>query len=291
MTVNSQQIQQILQGASIPPQPQILVDIHMEQAMPSPDLHRVAKLISQDTGLSGSVLKVVNSKYFERNNEIHSITQACRLLGLDAIINIINGLSIKGEMSDETVVQMTCFWDLATDVALCAATVAKRIGFFNPEIAYNLGLFHDCGIALLMRKHPNYREVLADGYSGKYERVIDAENQAFKTNHAVMGYYVARSWNCPALLCEAIAEHHNVDRLFNDTAFESHDPTKKTLLAVLKTAENISGAHKILGNVETSFEWEQIKDALLDYVGLSSYDYEVLADHVTEMGIGSESFG
>lgn len=286
MTVSSTEIQQILQGVSIPPQPQVLVDIYMEQAMPSPDIHRVARLISQDTGLAGSILKVVNSQYFERNNEIHSITQACRLLGLDAIINIINGLSIKGEMSDETVVRMTSFWDTATDVALCAATVAKRIGFHNPEIAYNLGLFHDCGIALLMNKHAEYLEVLANGYSGQYERVIDAENQAFKTNHAVVGYYVARSWNCPALLCEAIAEHHNVNKLFNNTDFEHYDPTKKTLLAVLKTAEHISSTHKVLGGVDASFEWDQIKDALLDYVGLSTFDYEILADQVREMGIG-----
>lgn len=286
MTVSPQQIQQILQGTTIPPQPQILVDIHMEQAMPGSDIQRVAELISQDAGLAGSVLKVVNSKYFERDNEINSIAQGCRLLGLDAIINIVNGLSIKGEMSDEKVVQMTSFWDSATDVALSAATIAKRIGFHNPEIAYNLGLFHDCGIALLMGKHANYKEVLSKGYSGEFARVIDAENQEFKTNHAVVGYYIARSWNCPPLLCESIAEHHNVDRLFNDPVFEHHDPTKKTLLAVLKAAENISKTHQVLGGAETSFEWDQIQDALLDYVGLSSYDYEILSDQIREMGIG-----
>lgn len=263
----------------------------MEQAMPSTDMHQVAELISQDAGLSGSVLKVVNSKYFERSNEIHSITQACQLLGLDAIINIVNGLSIKGEMSDEKVVQMTRFWDSATDVALCAATVAKRIGFNNPEIAYNLGLFHNCGITLLMGKHENYLDVLAEGYSGKHPRIIDAENNAYKTNHAVVGYYVARSWNCPPLICEAIAEHHNVIRLFNDDGFENYDPTKKTLLAVLKAAENITGTHRVLGGTEVDFEWDQIKDALLDYVGLSDADYDGISDQVKEMGIGEETFG
>jgi HD-like signal output (HDOD) protein len=44
-----------LQGISVPPQPQIMVDLQMEQVMPNPDLKSIAKLISQDPGLSGGV--------------------------------------------------------------------------------------------------------------------------------------------------------------------------------------------------------------------------------------------
>lgn len=285
LTISTAQIQHVLQGVTIPPQPQVLVDIHMEQVMPTPDIHRVADLISHDAGLSGSVLKVVNSKYFERSNEIHSITQACRLLGLDRIIHIINGLSIKGEMTDETVVQMTKFWDSATDVALCSALIAKRIGFFSPEIAYNLGLFRDCGIPLLMQKHADYLKTLETGYQNETGRVIDIENTVYRTNHAVVGYYIARSWHCPPLLCETIAEHHNASRIFNDSVFENYEPTKKTLLAVLKMAERVTEVHKTLGNTDVSHEWQQSSEALLNYVGLSSCDFEVLTDQIKEMGI------
>ena len=179
------------------------------------------------------------------------------------------------------------FPDSTTDVAHCAATIAKRIGYHNPEIAYNLGLFHNCGTALLMKKYENYFDILADGYSGKHERVIDAENKALQTNHAVVGYYVARSWNSPTIICEVIADHHNVNRIFNDEVYAGYDPAKKTLLSVLKISENISKTHLILGKNEVDFEWEQIKGSLLDYVGLSSDDYEVLTEQLTEMGIGA----
>ncbi|MDP3365112.1 MAG: histidine kinase, partial [Pseudomonas sp.] len=46
--LTAEQIQQVLQGISVPPQPQILVDLHMEQIMPSPDVRSIAKLISHD---------------------------------------------------------------------------------------------------------------------------------------------------------------------------------------------------------------------------------------------------
>jgi HD-like signal output (HDOD) protein len=49
--LTAEQIQQALQGITIPPQPQIMVDLQFEQYMPDPDLETIAKLISQDPGL------------------------------------------------------------------------------------------------------------------------------------------------------------------------------------------------------------------------------------------------
>lgn len=51
--LTAEQIRQALQGISVPPQPQIMVDLQMEQVMPNPDLKNIARLISQDLGLSG----------------------------------------------------------------------------------------------------------------------------------------------------------------------------------------------------------------------------------------------
>ena len=66
--LNEEQISKILRGITVPPQPQIIVDIHMEQAMPNPDIDRIAKLISQDVGLAGTILKVVNSELLGLKN-------------------------------------------------------------------------------------------------------------------------------------------------------------------------------------------------------------------------------
>ncbi len=51
--LSAEQIRRVLQGISVPPQPQIMVDLQMEQVMPVPDLKAIARLISQDPGLSG----------------------------------------------------------------------------------------------------------------------------------------------------------------------------------------------------------------------------------------------
>ncbi|OLF50904.1 histidine kinase [Pseudomonas chlororaphis] len=282
--LSAEQIQQALQGISVPPQPQIMVDLQMEQYMPDPDLEVIARLIAQDPGLSGALLKIVNSPYYGLSNKIASIQRAVNLLGSRSIINLINAQSIKGEMSDETIVTLNRFWDTAQDVAMTCLTLAKRTGSQAVDEAYALGLFHDCGVPLMLKRFPDYMAVLEEAYgsAGPESRVVDTENRAFNTNHAVVGYYTAKSWRLPEHVTNAIANHHNALAIFSDES--SRNSQLKNLLAILKMAEHICASYRVLGNQAEDHEWNSIGHLILDYVGLSDYDFENLKETVRELG-------
>ena len=282
--LSAEQIQQALQGISVPPQPQIMVDLQMEQYMPDPDLEVIARLIAQDPGLSGALLKIVNSSYFGLSNKIASIQRAVNLLGSRSIINLINALSIKGEMSDDTIVTLNRFWDTAQDVAMTCLTLAKRTGAQAVDEAYALGLFHDCGVPLMLKRFPNYMSVLEQAYAnaGPDCRVVDTENSAFNTNHAVVGYYTAKSWRLPEHVTDAIANHHNALAVFSDES--SRNSQLKNLLAILKMAEHICSSYRVLGNQPVDHEWNAIGHLVLDYVGLSDYDFESMKLSIRELG-------
>ncbi len=282
--LSSEQIQQALQGISVPPQPQIMVDLQMEQYMPDPDLEMIAKLISQDPGLSGALLKLVNSAHFGLTNKIASIQRAVNLLGSRSIINLINAQSIKGEMSDETIVTLNRFWDNAQDVAMTCMTLAKRLGSQAVDEAYALGLFHDCGIPLMLKRFPEYMSVVEDAYAsaGPGQRVVDTENQVFNTNHAVVGYYTAKSWRLPEHLSNAIANHHNALAVFSDET--ARNSQLKNLLSILKMAEHICASHRVLGGQSEDHEWNTISHLVLDYVGLPEYDFENLKQTIRDLG-------
>lgn len=281
--LTEEQIKHILQGIKIPPQPQILVDLQMEQVMPDPDIRQIARLISQDVGLSGTMLKFVNSPFFALTNKITSIEQAVSLLGLTSVMNILNGISIKGEMTDEAIVNMTRFWDTANDIAMVSATVAKQIGYHSPDAAYSLGLFHNSGIPLMLSRFDNYNAITVKAYSVADERIIDIENDAFNTNHAVVGYYTAKSWNLPLLICEVIAEHHNATSIFANKDSKNQD--KKTLLGILKIAEHICGNYRVLGQQTVDHEWEAAASDILEHVGLTSIDIDDMKENFCEMGV------
>lgn len=282
--LSAEQIQKFLQGITVPPQPQIMVDLQFEQVMPNPDLKAISRLISQDPGLSGALLKIVNSPYFGLVNKVSSIQRAVNLLGSNSVINMVNALSIRGEMSDETIVTLNRFWDTAQDVAMTCMTLAKRIGCESMDEAYTLGLFHNCGIPLMLKRFPNYMDVLEESYASasRERRVVDTENRLLNTNHAVVGYFTAKSWNLPMHLCEAIANHHNALAIFSDD--NGRDAQLKNLLAILKMAEHICRSYQVLGNQSEDHEWESIESLVLDYVGLSEYDFENLRESIRDLG-------
>lgn len=283
--LNSEDIDRILHGIRIPPQPQILVDLQMEQYQPNPDLGHIADLIAQDVGLAGTMLKIVNSAAYGLKNNITSVQQAVMLLGIQSVINILNGISIRGELSDEDIVRLNNFWDTSNDIALVSQHIARQIGLSSPEDAYALGLFHNAGIVLMNQRFENYMEVVHESYTSDVKRIIDIENTHFKTNHAVIGYYTAKSWRTPKLICDAIADHHNIVSIFSSES--PNEGPKKGLLATLKIAEHICGNYQSIGGADQDIEWEQISHLIYEFTGLGDYDIENMTDSFVEMGVAS----
>ncbi len=273
----------LLKGITIPPQPQIMVDLHMEMAMADVNLDSIAGIISKDVGVSGCVLKVVNSPFFRLRSQITSISQALNLLGIANIVNLVNSISIRSSLSDNSIMELTQFWDNSVDVAMAAAAISRLTGITSPDEAYSLGLFHNSGIPLLMGKFANYPTVLQRAYSQQKCRITDIENDEIDSNHAVVGYYVARAWKLPIYLSEAIADHHKTGPIFADQI--DCDKRKKNLLATLKLAETTCKTYRTLGKAERDYEFEQIKSNLLIYVGLSEYDFDDIQATLMDMGL------
>lgn len=287
-TLTPEQISQIMQGIRIPPQPQILVDLQIEQMNPEPDQRAISRLISQDVGLSGAILKVVNSSVYGLQNPTTSVAQAVSLIGIDSVINIVNGLAIRSELSDAKIVQLNRFWDTATDIANISVDIARSANYEPTDWAYMLGLFHNCGIPLMMMKYENYFSVMEESYRHPEKRVIDTENELLDTNHAVIGYYTAKSWRLPKPICDVISEHHNATYYFRPE--HQKDDDRKTLLGILKLAEHICGNYRILGRQREDLEWNAIGSEVLAYLGLGDYDVEQLEFNYRETGVGIQNY-
>ncbi len=73
---------------SIPAIPAIYDDMMEELASPHSSLLKVGDIVETDTGLTLSVLKVVNSAFYGINRRVESVAQAVTLLGVHMIKNI-----------------------------------------------------------------------------------------------------------------------------------------------------------------------------------------------------------
>jgi len=286
-------VEKILKGIIIPSPPQIIADLQMEMAMPDPDLNDMARLISKDVGLSGSVLKTINSSFYGGRGA-DSISHAVMMLGMSTVINIVNTLYLREstrlkDMTDEMFTALNNFWDSATDVARICLLVSQRIRFHHADTAYMLGLFHNAGIPLMMQRFDHFPNIMVDAYASQIGRVVDVENKLLQSNHAVLSFYVARSWKLPEVLCNVIAQHHNGVEIFT-TGTSTFIPEEKQYLAILKVAEHITSLYRVLGNQEEDLEWQEIGPNVLEYLGISEFDFEDIVACAADMGIGGQSY-
>lgn len=278
-----EQLKKILQGIAIPPQPQIMVDLHMEQAMPDPDMKTMTNAIMQDIGLSAAVLKLVNSAYFNIPNKINTIRQAITMLGVDNIIHITNALTVKSELSDAAITSLQGFWDNSMDVAAVCSSISTQLNFDHAEECYALGLFRNAGIPLMMKRFPTYVGILEQGYNDPDFQLTDLENKHFKTNYSVVGYYLAKSWGVSKESCEVISNQHRAKEMFeNDIA--NNERTLK-LMAILKISEYICSTYKQIGHAAQDYEWAKIGRSVLEHLEITTYDLEGMIEVCREQGV------
>ena len=218
------------------------------------------------------------------SNKIGSIQRAVNLLGSRSIINLINAQSIKGEMSDETIVTLNRFWDTAQDVAMTCLTLAKRTGIQPADEAYTLGLFHDCGVPLMLKRFPSYMEVLEEAYAkagGETRWWIPKTAPSIPTIR-----WSATSPPSPGA-CRSTSLPPSPPPMpwqCSATTPREHPEPAENLLAVLKMAEHICASYRVLGNQAVDHEWRVVGPLVLDYIGLSDYDFENLKQNIRELG-------
>ena len=266
--VNEQVLEKVRRSFTIPSKPALLIELQAQLKSAEPNMTRIADIISQDVGIAGGVLKVVNSAAFSLPRSVTNIKQSVLFLGLSGIHSIVTALILKQSMNTLICsISLDRFWDKASLVANIAVFIGKNFKDRLPaEDLYTAALFQDCGIAAMALKYSNYKKVLsASDNSDKYT-LADIEEHTYKTNHAVIGYFIASTWQLPRNICQQVLQHHNHDFLN-----EAEQENEQLLFSIIKMAENIVNLHFTYRN---STDWPQLKDSVLEALYFDEDDYQ-----------------
>ena len=261
-------IEKVLSGISIPPQPKILVALQKERQRGFPNLNNVANLISTDVGLSAMVLKTINSPFYGLPQKLNSIQQAVMLLGADKLMVIVTAAILRETIRGKASINLDRFWNRATDVANICLRLARHCHVDDVDDVYALGLFHDSGIAMLARKFENYKEAQTLANTTQNRSLAQVEEDLFSTNHAIIGYYLSKSWYLPDDISHVIRDHHDLKQLFKS---DEASVRRNDLMAILRMASNVFHAYD---RVSAEPEWALIRDEVLEQLGLSEAEYD-----------------
>lgn len=269
--INEAEVSKLLRGLEIPPCPAVLAALSQEMHRPDVSATRVARLISQDVGLAAGVMKCANSPLFGAGRKVGSINEALGLLGFNNVLNLVVNELLRKSLSSGGQHAMERFWDSATYCAGISARLAERLPGTSRDTAYTFGLFHDCGIPILMRRFPDYKQTLQLANRNVDQTFTEVEEQVHGTNHAVIGYLMARNWGLSETLCTAILCHHDF-RVFEDGSVSDECCT---LIGLEIIAERVVGTFLRL---QEDGEWEKAKGRVANFFGLSETDLNDLTE-------------
>lgn len=260
-------------GIDIPSCPGILAQLMDELRQPQVSGKRIAALIGQDVGLAAVVVRSANSPYFGSGRRIASIDDAIRMLGFGMLANLVHEALLRSSIADPGAA-LERFWDSSRCTAQASAMLARRTGIARPETAYTFGLFHDCGIPLLVKRFPDYKRILGVANQTTDRWFTAVEDEAFNTNHATIGYILARSWGLSEAITQAILCHHDYSVLAGDSGL---DHEARALIAINVIGEYVAGTHL---RTRQDAEWDKGRDAVACFLGMPLTDIEDLAEDV-----------
>lgn len=257
--------QKLIRGMEIPSRPTVLLEVMKATNAFAPDMRQVADIIKRDLVLSAQVLEEANTNLRGYQRSVASVEQAVLLLGLPRVRLLVTqqflSASLVGKDSP-----MQKFRRRSVEVGRAAAKLAGLLpeasrafhsGYLpavDPEEAYLLGMFHDCGIAVLLQKFADYEE-LHDGVQTEANgSLVGAERAQYQTDHSLVGYLLCERWRLPPDLCEVIRDHHQMHG-FAKAGKKVADRRKVALFAILKLAEKVTGEL-------TDLEWQGIEAEL-----------------------------
>jgi HD-like signal output (HDOD) protein len=260
-----------LRGITIPSCPAILTQVMNELKSPFVNSKKIGTLISQDVGIAAVVIRAANSPLVGAGRRIESISDAIRMLGFGPLANLVHEALLRNTINTSDT-SLERFWDTSRYTALAASRLAAIVGRVNPDTAYTFGLFHDCGIPLLVKRYPEYKKVLGLANKNSVLGFTKIEEDAIGTSHVILGYYLARAWGLSDIVSTGILEHHEYAQLEDPRNLNSDS---HRLIAINAVAEYVAGTH--LRSVQEG-EWRKAREGAALILGYSVSDLDDVAD-------------
>ena len=264
----------LMRSIRIPPRPSLLVDLQRELAKADPSPRNIARIIGNDVGMSGALLKLANSPFFGAARKAKSVEQAINFLGVDLCASTLTGLlarrAIDGQGAD-----LSAFWEISMRRAQALMFTSRRLRIAPADIAHTFGLFCDIGVPLLMDRFADYAATYDDACDEPVRRFTEIEDERYSTNHAAIGCLLARNWGLSPDVSWAILLHHDY-RVLNDPAT---DDAVRSLVALTLLAEK--GIARFFGRT-LSHEWEKGGELACQHLGLTEDEVADLLDELNE---------
>lgn len=192
---------------NLPSPPGIALRILALAQDPDADLGRAAELIALDPALSARVLRLSNSALFASRRRSENLQQAINKLGLHPTLQLALGFSLLTDLRGGSPphAEHEQIWRRSLIAAMACRALGEALGVNKPDELLLAGLIQDIGSLLLMQHHSARYLPITHQAGGDNQRLLALERAELGADHAAIGAELARQWDLPAYLVDAIA--------------------------------------------------------------------------------------
>jgi putative nucleotidyltransferase with HDIG domain len=207
----------------LPTFPENVIKLQEMVRLPDIKIRALADRIVMDPALATAVLRLSNSAGFITRNRIETVDEAIKIIGLKNLNAILIAASARSIMENK----YSAFkeiWRHSGIVAFYARHLALRFGLAKiSDTVYLAGLLHDLGKIVLLSTSSKLSEWISEVTRNREIRTTTIiEEVSIGISHSTIGALIAKKWNLPEYLHEAIQNHHsplNTEEEFRDVVF------------------------------------------------------------------------
>ncbi|MCC7089779.1 MAG: HDOD domain-containing protein [Chloroflexi bacterium] len=196
---------------ALPPLPAVALRVMEVAQNPKSSASDLALVVSSDPGLSGRLLRVVNSAAYRRAREITSVQEALVTVGFVQARNMAISGAIAGAYAPDALnalFRIDTFWRHSIAVAFKAAELAGRGRRLDVPSAFTAGILHNMGRLAMFYADPAGLDQAVAVAMQRETTLEQVEQELLGFDHAEIGGRLAAKWNLPAAIQAAIAHHH-----------------------------------------------------------------------------------
>lgn len=200
----------------LPIMPRTYLSLRERMANPEVSAKDVVSLVEKDVGISAKILQLVNSALFGLPREISTVKTAVSFLGIDMVHNLVLSAEVFRVFEKTVPLPGFSFEELQVHSHL-TAKIAGGIPASAPihSAALVAALLHDVGKLVMATRSPKH---FARALEGAGDRPLFlAEEELMGVTHAEVGAYLLSLWGLPCQVVEAVAHHHQPQRVPQDS--------------------------------------------------------------------------
>jgi HD-like signal output (HDOD) protein len=194
----------------LPPLPDIVVKLLHASHDPNVSTREMVELIKHDPALTIKVLRLCNSSYYGLPRKINSIQEALVYIGTDTLVNFVLAgclSSFYQQAQDGYGLEKGELWRHSVGCAIASQRIASKRTEDASGQAFTAGLIHDVGKIVLNTYVGQEFEPILKMVEEEQISFTQAEKRVLGYSQTEAGAQLARQWNLPEPLIEAIAFH------------------------------------------------------------------------------------